>query len=228
MQRHNIVISKGDGGVEVYPMKQWLRAHPEHLPPGIDQATSTSHQLRNILRRRGWTLREAPHEISLFPPDTVSSEIEEVAGPQSDEEAEGDFDEIAFELEHQLRDFIATNLNSIDVNGKRLRLYLDPTGRKGIEYPTGVGNVDLLATDDKGAFFVFELKRASSPDRAIGQVARYMGWVRHTIAKGQAVSGVIVAKAITEKLRYAASVVPNIHLFEYEVGFHLKKAQLEV
>ena len=36
------------------------------------------------------------------------------------------------------------------------------------------------------------------------------------------ISGVIVARSVSENLRYAASVVPNIHLFEYEVEFHLQ------
>jgi RecB family endonuclease NucS len=116
-------------------------------------------------------------------------------------------------------------MNAIDVGGRRLRLYIDPTGREGIEYPTEVGLIDILATDESGSFFVFELKRASSPDRAVGQLARYMGWVKHTIGKDLAVNGVIVAKNITEKLKFAALVVPNVHLFQYEVEFHLKHAQ---
>jgi hypothetical protein len=67
-------------------------------------------------------------------------------------------------------------------------------------------------------------ERARSPDRATGQVARYIGWVRQTIGKGRQVRGVIVAKAISDKLHYAASVIPNVDLFEYEVRFHLKAA----
>jgi hypothetical protein len=41
-----------------------------------------------------------------------------------------------------------------------------------------------LAVDDKDAFFVFELKRANSPDKAIGQVTRYMSWVQQSKAAG--------------------------------------------
>jgi RecB family endonuclease NucS len=78
--------------------------------------------------------------------------------------------------------------------------------------------------DDRESFFVFELKRANSSDRAIGQLARYLGWVQQTIGKGHEVFGVIVAKSISENLRYAASVVPKVYLFEYEVEFHLKPA----
>ena len=36
MQRFNIVVARPDGGVEVYPMKEWLRQHPQHIPPGLD------------------------------------------------------------------------------------------------------------------------------------------------------------------------------------------------
>ena len=49
---------------------------------------------------------------------------------------------------------------------------------------------------------------------------------KHTIAKDRRVSGVIVAKTITDKLRYAASIVPDIYLFEYSVAFSLKRAAL--
>lgn len=32
MKRFNVVIPRDDGGVEIYPMKEWLRQHPEHAP----------------------------------------------------------------------------------------------------------------------------------------------------------------------------------------------------
>jgi Fructose-bisphosphate aldolase class-I len=32
----NIVLPREDGGVELYAMKEWLRQHPQHLPPGVD------------------------------------------------------------------------------------------------------------------------------------------------------------------------------------------------
>lgn len=134
--------------------------------------------------------------------------------------------EAAFELEYQLRDFIAHNLGGIIVEGKKLRLYIDPNGQNGVEYPSAVGPINILAIDDRGEFFVFELKRDRTPDRTIGQLSRYMGWVKHALigsAKGS-VHGIIVARSIPDNLRYGASVVPNVSLFEYEVDFHLKPA----
>lgn len=133
-------------------------------------------------------------------------------------------DELSFALEYQLRDFLAPNLATIPVEGTRLRLYVDPAGRDGIEYPAAVGPIDILAIDDSGTFVVFELKRARSPDHAIGQLSRYMGWVAQTIGKDRQVRGVIVAKTISDNLRYSVAVIPNVSLFEYEVKFELRPA----
>ena len=52
-----------------------------------------------------------------------------------------------------------------------------------------------------------------------------MGKKQQTIGKGHEVCGVIVAKSISENLRYAASIVPKVYLYEYEVEFHLHQAQ---
>ena len=225
MKRFNVVISRDDGGVEMYRMKEWLRQHPEHIPSGLDATSSTSHQLRNGLKKVGWSVQETPTEVRLLMPGAASSEtaIDVVLGEGTEVE-ENEAPETSFALEYQLRDFIAQNLSTIPVGGKRLQLYVDPTGRDGIEFPSGVGPIDILAVNDSGAFVVFELKRARSPDQAIGQLARYMGWVRQTIGRGREVHGVIVGKTIGDNLRYAASVVPNVSLFEYEVEFHLKAA----
>lgn len=48
--------------------------------------------------------------------------------PPEDADADSPF----FSLEYQLRDFIAANLGTISINGARLRLYIDLTGRDGI------------------------------------------------------------------------------------------------
>jgi hypothetical protein len=223
VKRFNIVVPKEDGGIELHPMKEWLRQNPQHVPSGLDATSSTSHQLRGGLRRSGWSLQETPSEVRLIPPGTREAAIEAIFGDDADSEV-SDAPEASFGLEFQLRDFIAQNIGSIEVQGRRLRLYVDPAGRDGIEFPTAVGPIDILTWDASGNFFVFELKRARSPDHAIGQLARYMGWVKQTIGRNVEVNGVIVAKEIGDSLRYAVSVIPKVSLFEYEVEFHLKSA----
>ena len=53
---------------------------------------------------------------------------------------------------------------------------------------------------------MLELKRGMTSDESIGQVLRYVGWVRENVAEeGQKVQGWIVAGDYDEQLRLAAS-----------------------
>lgn len=233
VKRFLIAVPSHDGGVELFPMKEWLRQHAESVPSGLDATQSTSHQLRNGLKAAGWSVQTSDSEVRLIRPVDVGRKefIDEVLGSASgDEDSDHESAEgmtssgQAFELEYQLRDFLASNLGTLNINDVRLKLYVDLSGRDGIEYPTAVGPIDILAVDAAGNFTVFELKRARTADRAVGQLARYMGWLKHTIGRGKGVSGVIVARDIDERLRYAASVIPGVALFEYRVEFHLEPA----
>ncbi len=87
-----------------------------------------------------------------------------------------------------------------------------------------MGPIDILAVDEKGDFFVFELKIDRGADKAVGQLARYIGWVTKTIGRGRQINGVVVAKRIDKNLRYAASIIPRVQLFEYELDFRLHSA----
>jgi hypothetical protein len=52
----------------VQPMKEWLRRNPGYLPAGMSPASSTSHQIRAALKRRGWQVRETSDEVRLVMP----------------------------------------------------------------------------------------------------------------------------------------------------------------
>jgi hypothetical protein len=128
-------------------------------------------------------------------------------------------DDLTAHLECHLRDYIKSNLQTINVNGLPLRLV-------GVEYRTDVGRIDILAQDINLDFVVFELKRDKVPDCAVGQTLRYMGWVSKNLAAGKKVWGVIIAHDIDEKLKYAVSLVPSITVFEYKLSFSLNKVAL--
>ena len=213
--RKEFYVVLDDSAVKRYRMKQWLRDHPDQLPDDCDATSSTSHQLRNALKKQGWAVHDTETEVLLTPPGVMLKLPPPVNG------RDDDLLPAEFTLEYQLRDFLVQNLEAISVEGKKLSLHVDPAGREGVEFPTDVGPIDILAVDETGAFVVFELKLAHSPDRAIGQLSRYMGWVKQTIGRGQQVRGVIVAKTISKNLRYAVTVIPNTSLFEYEVRFTL-------
>lgn len=103
-------------------------------------------------------------------------------------------------LEKGLEEAIKPNLPSLGLKlaDKRIRQQF----RMGV----GIGRSDLICTDEAGDLVVLELKRAMGSDEVVGQVLRYVGWVRENIAEdGQRVRGCIVAGDYDEGLRLAAS-----------------------
>jgi len=136
-------------------------------------------------------------------------------------------EELHFPVESHLRDFIAQNLDRIKVQGRTLSLYVDDSGNDGVEYRTDVGPIDILAVDEDDNFVVFELKLSRGHDSTMGQISRYMGWIKRKMAGDKVVKGVIVAKNVDKKLRYAASIIPDITLFEYEMDFKITSVDVE-
>src|SRR5690606_9831497 len=114
MKRFYIAIPNESGAVELHPMKQWLRQQPAEAPSGLDPTSSTSHQLRDGLRRSGWTVQETDHDVRLIRPSD-QDRVAQVTQVLGDDEELGDETNQAFGLEHHLRDFLAENLNTIRV-----------------------------------------------------------------------------------------------------------------
>jgi hypothetical protein len=91
------------------------------------------------------------------------------------------------------------------------------------------GNLDILARDKAtGDFVVIELKKDQSDDEVVGQLSRYMGWVKkHRAAtEGVKVRGIIVAHEATARLRSAASAFDNVDLYVYGVKIDLQAVSL--
>ena len=111
----------------------------------------------------------------------------------------------------------------MDLIESGLTLFDDGT-HDGIEYPTGKRRIDLLTLDKNNDFVVIELKVSRGPDRTLGQISYYIGWIQQNIAaEGQEVRGIIIANDITEELKIACSL-PNIPitLKEYSLSCTLK------
>jgi RecB family endonuclease NucS len=93
----------------------------------------------------------------------------------------------------------------------------------GIEFPVGGRFIDILATDADGKYVVIELKVSRGYDRVIGQLLRYMAWVKKQLSPNQDVRGVIVASEVTEDLKLAASLIQNVILYEYAIAMKLSR-----
>jgi hypothetical protein len=104
-------------------------------------------------------------------------------------------------LEEGLEEAIKPNL-------RKLGLKLAAKGiQQQFSMGVGVGRSDLICVNEAGELVVVELKRGLTSDEAIGQVLRYVGWVRENIAEqGQKIHGWIVAVFLLDP-DYAAAVV---------------------
>jgi len=137
-------------------------------------------------------------------------------------QASMEVERMEFAMEKYLEEFIEANFSKINF-GAKLELYQDEEN-SGRQYPTPIGNIDLLAVDkEKKEFVVIELKKGRSSDVVIGQILRYMGWVKENLAKDYDVRGIIIVKEKDERLEYALKLMPKVCLFIYSVSFDVKK-----
>lgn len=89
---------------------------------------------------------------------------------------------------------------------------------KECRYNTGVvGEMDLLARHrEEDRWLVIELKRDQSSDETIGQILRYMGWVKENLMNIDGkVEGLIICEVANNNLRYALKCVPDVNLKIY-------------
>lgn len=127
-----------------------------------------------------------------------------------------------FYMEKQLEDFIIANWDKTEFGQKYDLIYED-----GVlisqQYPTTIGKIDILAIDKKTKnHVVIELKKNQTSDDTVGQLSRYMGWIKEH-KKDEGVKGIIVAGKFDEKLKYAKTMLQNSEAFLYEVDFKIKE-----
>lgn len=146
--------------------------------------------------------------------ETPESE-KDVELPQSEEQS--------FFLEKHLHDFLFDNWEKTDL-GSEWEIYGEEgDDTAGYEYPTDIGNIDILARHrNEPRWLVVELKRDQTSDTTIGQILRYMGYVKkHLAGPDDKVEGLIIAHEVNEKTRYALSAIQSVSIMLYQVDFHL-------
>jgi len=134
--------------------------------------------------------------------------------PQEEPEEAMSAAEIVPSMERLVEDFLEKNLDHIE---KGLKLYLDEKGIPGRQYPTDIGTIDLLCIDKDKKFVVIEIKKEKGSDKTIGQITRYMGWVKQKLANNQEVRGIVIVHEVDEKLEYSASVMSSVEIKYYKI-----------
>jgi len=129
-----------------------------------------------------------------------------------------------FALEKHLEDFLVQNWKSTEL-GKRYDIFEEDGEMVGQQYPSDTGPIDILAiSKDKKELLVVELKKGRVSDVVVGQVQRYMGYVKEELVEdNQIVRGVIIAFEDDIKIQRALSVASNIDFYTYKIQFKLEK-----
>jgi restriction system protein len=124
-----------------------------------------------------------------------------------------------------LEDFLVQNWKQTEL-GKHYEIFEEEGELVGQQYPSDTGPIDILAiSKDKKTILVVELKKGRVSDNVVGQIQRYMGYVKEELAeKDQEVKGVIIGLEDDLRIRRALSVTSNIEFYRYKVNFQLYKS----
>ncbi|PCI08595.1 hypothetical protein COB72_08065 [bacterium] len=131
----------------------------------------------------------------------------------------------SFAMEKHLEEFLIKNWKQSGL-GHDYDIYEQDGELVGQQFPTDTGPMDILAiSKDKQTLLVVELKRGRAGDVVVGQILRYMGYVKEELAEDhQAVKGVIIAMDDTIGIQRALSVIHGkVDFYRYEVSFKLIK-----
>ncbi len=129
-----------------------------------------------------------------------------------------------FGLESHLEDFIVENWDKLDLH-KKYSILKENGEIIGQQYITPVGRIDILAkSHDNKEWLIIELKKGKSSDQVVGQILRYIAWVKENEAESEdKVKGLIITQGLDDKLKYSLKATENIGLMTYSVNFKLKE-----
>ena len=126
-----------------------------------------------------------------------------------------------FGMEKHLEDFLIANWDKTEI-GKSYDLIYEEGDLVSQQFPTDVGPIDILVKHKAdGTYLVVELKKGRSSDSVVGQILRYIAWVRKELANGQKVKGLVVIPEVDKKLKLSLSDQKNIGLMTYKIDFKL-------
>lgn len=131
---------------------------------------------------------------------------------------------VEFALEKHLEAFLVQNWKQTEL-GKKYDIYEEDGELVGPQYQSDTGPMDILAiSKDRKTLLVVELKKGRVSDNVVGQVQRYMGYVKEELAEtNQQVRGVIIALEDDIRIKRALSVTSGIDFYRYQVSFKLFK-----
>jgi hypothetical protein len=211
----NLTDDQGERHGEIFPSHRTRLAildGQEHLTfaqkHGKNQLWGTLdhwYRANHIQASTGILVRYDPQEaqregcpvVHLIPEAATSQAVQPLLRGSPEPSAHTEF---PISLERQLEDFLVQNLSQLEAG---LTLFVDEDGRHGRQYLTDVGRIDLLCRRANGDLLVVELKQGGSSDTVVGQISRYIGWVKQYLAGNRRVFGLVLTHDQDEYLKYA-------------------------
>ncbi len=190
--------------------------------PVFIERSAMSQELKNSTGSTGVTANISQYQdeieklIGNLRPPTITSNDLTIEDPS------------VFALEKHLEDFLVQNWNQTEL-GKHYNIYEEEGELVGQQYPSDTGPIDILAVSkDKKTLLVVELKKGRVSDNVVGQIQRYMGYVKEELAESnQEVKGIIIGLDDDLRIKRALSVTNNIEFYRYQVNFKLLKTKHE-
>lgn len=169
-----------------------------------------------------WNLDGVFGEISGSSPLNIgTSEDEKVERTIEEQGITGITDVANFGMESHLEDFLITNWNKT-IFSKEYDLIYEEGDLLSQQYQTPVGEIDILAiSKDKKSYLIIELKKGRTTDAVVGQILRYMAWIKENLAKDKEIKGAVVVLESDEKLVYSIKSLNKVALYTYHVSFEL-------
>ncbi|MGE5422544.1 MAG: hypothetical protein ACM3QW_04720 [Ignavibacteriales bacterium] len=118
------------------------------------------------------------------------------------------------------REFILSNFSLL---GSDLHLFIDSSGRQGLDYAIEPGVIDVLAVNKQKQMVVIQYAESVTPD-SLAQMLSFTGWVRHNLSQGKQVKGILLAGQVDEKMLLVVSELPNVEIYQVKVTVEFTKA----
>lgn len=212
-------VGQVTGPYAFVPGKELPHRRPVSWQFGTINRDEMSAELRRSTDRYPATLANISQHLAEI--ESLLQEAPQLVSTDPDVE-----DPVQFALEKYLEEFLVDNWTKTEL-GKHYDIYCDDEGNQiGRQYLSDTGPLDILAVSKDGAeLLVVELKRGKASDSVVGQIQRYMGYIKDQVAEPtQAVRGVIIALEDDLRIRRALSVATGIEFYRYQVRFSLIKA----
>jgi ribosomal protein L37E len=122
------------------------------------------------------------------------------------------------DFEDSLQNYISKNWEELPF-GEDWKIYNRSLFSKGKYNTQEIGEIDLLAKHKTmPKWLIIELKKDQSSDATVGQILRYMGWVKENLSEeNETVEGLIIAGTEDDRIQYALKCLKNISLKIYQL-----------